>query len=193
MNDLDRYLLPTETPEVVARRHWASLVRPALIFLAILAVGLFVLTFLGNLSFFSLAGVVVVLGGIGWFGWIIGDWYVERFVITDKRVLLITGLLTKRVAIMPLSKVTDLTYERSVMGRILGYGVFVMESAGQQQALSRIDYLPTPDQLYQQVSALLFGPRARAPRPEARPAVGPDAGPTDHLQDQTTAPLPRVR
>jgi hypothetical protein len=71
--------------------------------------------------------------------------------------------------------------------------VFVMESAGQQQALSRIDYLPTPDLLYQQVSALLFGPRARAPRPDARPAVGPDTGPTDHLQDQTTAPLPRVR
>jgi hypothetical protein len=44
-----------------------------------------------------------------------------------------------------------------VPGQILGYGVFIVESAGQDQALSRIAYLPHPDELYQQVSTLLFG------------------------------------
>lgn len=58
---------------------------------------------------------------------------------------------------MPLAKVTDLTYERTIVGRLLGYGVFVIESAGQQQALSRIAYIPHPDQLYHEVSGLLFG------------------------------------
>ncbi len=187
MNDLDRYLLPTETPEVVVRRHWASLVRSALIATAAFLLGLFVLSFLADVQLFSVLGVLIVLGALAWFGWVVSDWYVERFVITDKRVLLITGLLTKRVAIMPLSKVTDLTYERSVPGRILGYGVFVMESAGQQQALSRIDYLPTPDVLYQQVSALLFGPRTRVPRTESRP---PRGGSSDGWADQATTPLP---
>ena len=58
---------------------------------------------------------------------------------------------------MPLRKVTDMTYERSVLGRLLGYGEFIMESAGQDQALSRVPYLPRPDSLYLEVSQLLFG------------------------------------
>jgi hypothetical protein len=52
MNDLDRYLLPTETPEVVVRRHWASLVRSALIATAVFLLGLFVLSFLADVQLF---------------------------------------------------------------------------------------------------------------------------------------------
>lgn len=188
MNDLERYLLQTEIPEVVARRHWASLTRSGMIFLGVLLLGIFVTTAFGSTHLFSVAGVLTVLGDLAWFGWVILDWSHERFVITDKRVLLISGLLTRKVAIMPLSKVTELTYERSVIGRVLGYGVFIMESAGHQQALSRIDYLPTPDKLYHQVSALLFGPRAR-------PAAQRDQR-TERLPgpaEQSTTPLPRVR
>jgi hypothetical protein len=54
-------------------------------------------------------------------------------------------------------KVTDLTYQQSPLGRILNYGSFILESAGQQQALSRVDFLPQPAKRYQQVSGLLFG------------------------------------
>ena len=32
------------------------------------------------------------------------------------------------VAMMPLLKVTDMTYDRSLLGRIVGYGTFVLES-----------------------------------------------------------------
>ena len=74
-------------------------------------------------------------------------------------MLLVYGLLTQRVGVMPLSKVTDLTYERTLGGRLLGYGAFVVESAGQHQAFNRIDYLPTPDKLYHDVSVLLFRDR----------------------------------
>jgi hypothetical protein len=84
------------------------------------------------------------------------------------------------VAIMPLSKVTDMTYERTLFGRILGYGVFVMESAGQDQALSRIGYLPSPDVLYHDVSALLFGPKLMR------------SGRSWPPSSQATTPLPRL-
>ena len=47
---------------------------------------------------------------------------------------------------MPLIKVTDMSYNRSVPGRILGYGRFVMESAGQDQALREVNWVPDPDQ-----------------------------------------------
>ena len=42
------------------------------------------------------------------------------------------------------------------MGRILGYGEFILESAGQDQALNKIDHLPYPEQLYLEVCGLIF-------------------------------------
>jgi Bacterial PH domain len=57
---------------------------------------------------------------------------------------------------MPLAKVTDMSFQRSAMGRIFGYGEFILESAGQDQALNKIDYLPYPEQLYLEVCGLIF-------------------------------------
>jgi hypothetical protein len=47
-------------------------------------------------------------------------------------------------------------FERSAIARVLGYGTFIVESAGQDQALSRIDHLPYPEQLYIEVCGLIF-------------------------------------
>ena len=41
---------------------------------------------------------------------------------TDKRLIMTYGLLTHKVAMMPLRKVTDMNYGRSLLGRMLGYG-----------------------------------------------------------------------
>jgi hypothetical protein len=57
-------------------------------------------------------------------------------------------------------KVTDMSYSRPPVGRVLGYGEIVLESAGQDQALRRITFLPNPDDLYLEICELLFGPRA---------------------------------
>lgn len=107
----------------------------------------------------------IVLVALGRLGWIIGEWWVERFIVTDQRVMLISGIITRKVAIMPLSKVTDMTYERSLLGQMLGYGAFIVESAGQVQALSTIAFIPHPDRLYVQVSEMLFGVAPTSPTP----------------------------
>lgn len=158
-----RYLLPSERCVVCVHRHWCVLVTPFLLALgALFGAG----WISGNLSgtrgpidnVVWLAALVV----LAYFMWRCLEWSVERFIVTDKRILLMSGVLTHRVGMMPLRKVTDMTYERSLAGRLGGYGTFVMESAGQDQALHRVEYLPRPDVLYQQVSDLLFGPSAKA-------------------------------
>lgn len=178
MADIDKYLIPSESPIVMTRRHWASLAKVGSICGAVLVLGLLLLGYGGGSQGVSVFAIIVILGALGWFGVSWAGWYYEEVVVTDRRVLLIYGILTRRVGIMPLSKVTDLTYERTIFGRILGYGAFVIESAGQHQAFSRIEYLPTPDRLYHDVSLLLFperlGYRARQP-------------------DHPTSPLPRDR
>jgi hypothetical protein len=62
---------------------------------------------------------------------------------------------------MPLGKVTDLTFRRSLSGRLFGYGTIVVESAGQIQALNRIDYLPRPEEIYEALSELVFGEKGK--------------------------------
>lgn len=173
MNDVDRYLLPTETAVVVVRRHWACLARDAAILVACQLGALFVLSFLGSIGLFRIVGILLCLGSLAWFGFVYSQWWMERFIVTDRRVLLTGGVLSKRVAIMPLTKVTDLTYQRPLLGRLFGYGVFVVESAGQDQALSRVDFLPNPDRVYQDVSMLLFAPKQPVITQTAPPTAAP--------------------
>src|SRR5215469_16973687 len=93
------------------------------------------------------------------------NWAVDYFVITSDRILLTSGVFTRSVAMMPLSKVTDMSFHRSFAGRLLGYGQFVVESAGQDQALRTIDHIPYPETLYQIVCGKIF-----------KDAVGQDDG-----------------
>ncbi len=159
MPDPRRYLLPTERRVIEVRRHWAVLAGDTAQSLALLAVGVLLLRiFSAPAASFAraLAIYFIVFVLLRW-GWIMADWWVEKFIVTDKRVLLITGIANRKVAIMPLVKVTDLTFNRSGLGLMLGYGEFVVESAGQDQALSKVNYIPKPEKLYIQISELLFG------------------------------------
>jgi len=88
-------------------------------------------------------------------------WWNERIVITDKRVMLSQGFIVHKIAMMPLAKVTDLTFQRSLRGRLLGYGTLIVESAGQIQGLNRIDYLPRPEEVYEALSELVFGEKGK--------------------------------
>jgi hypothetical protein len=89
--------------------------------------------------------------------WKVLEWRHDWFVATDKRLLLTYGLVTRKVAMMPLTKVTDMSYNRSPVGRVLGYGRFVMESAGQDQALRSVNWVPDPDHTYRAICAEIFG------------------------------------
>ncbi|MGH9246079.1 MAG: PH domain-containing protein [Acidimicrobiales bacterium] len=154
-----RYLLPTERRVVAVRQHPAILLAAAAKTGATLVVG----GYLYLATAVNAAQTIVLLGMIGvhvWFLWRVARWYLDRFILSDTRIMLVSGIIARKVAMMPLAKLTDLRYERSTIGVVLGYGKFVVESAGQDQPLSHINYLPHPDELFREVSALLFGGRA---------------------------------
>lgn len=159
LRGLDRYLLRGERLVVVIRRHRVVLLKPAV--LAVL--GFFLALWVDLHATSDGARAVermawaVALAALLWFGWHWMEWRHERFVVTDKRILLFRGFITRKVPMMPLTKVTDMTYERSILGRVLGYGTFVLESAGQDQAISQIDHVPDPDATYRGIVAEIFG------------------------------------
>ena len=89
---------------------------------------------------------------------------------------------------MPSEKVTDLGYERTPMGQILGYGTFIFESAGQDQALDRVTWVPRPDSRYRLIIAALFHPDAADA--EAAAQANPDVRPQAAPSTDSPAPAP---
>ncbi len=154
--DVDKYLLEDEPPVLVTRRHWAVLIEPSAKFLPVFVVGgwLFLLDPANHVT--SLAGLVILLVALGYLGLRVAEWYMRHFIVSKRRVLLTSGVIVRTVTLLPLRRVTDLTWKETLVGQLLGYGTFRFESAGQQQALSQITFLPHADVLYKQVSQLLF-------------------------------------
>lgn len=194
----ERYLIPDERAEIETNRHWMILARPVLISLAIIAVGMFLLSSDPYSEVMRNIVALAFLGVAGYLGYQILQWRMDHFVVTNRRVLLVSGVLTRKTAVMPLLKVTDLTYEQNPLARILGYGTFIFESAGQDQALSRLNYLPGgPRQLYKQISELLFNYSGlAAPPPPTRHhtvevATSTSAG-ENAMRTHTTTPIPRL-
>jgi len=155
--DVDRYLLPHEQEVITVRKHPAVLLAP----IAWAVIGLIVAALLSDTLLrhdSALTWIVWAIWGLVFlrFLWAAINWAVDYFVVTSHRFIQTSGLLSRKVAMMPLVKVTDMTFERSFLGRLLGYGTFILESAGQDQALSRVDHIPYPEQLYLEVCALIF-------------------------------------
>jgi uncharacterized membrane protein YdbT with pleckstrin-like domain len=159
--EIDEYLLPTERRVIRVRQHWAFMwvhvIQTALFLLLLVVLQRYLPgnVLIDNVTFY-LALVAVVR-----FTVLTILWWIERIVITDKRVMLAEGFIVHKVGMMPLSKVTDLTFERSIGGRMLGYGSLIVESAGQIQALNRIDYMPRPEEVYEALSELVFGEKGK--------------------------------
>ncbi|SFM94880.1 PH domain-containing protein [Pseudonocardia ammonioxydans] len=165
--EIDEYLLPTERRVIRVRQHWAvmakHMLQTALFILVVMGVEQFmdgsenpaVAVLIDNLAFYLV--VVAVLR----FTALTILWWIERIVITDKRVMIAQGIITHNVGMMPLGKVTDLTFRRTLSGRLLGYGTMVVESAGQIQALNEIDYMPRPEEIYEALSELVFGEKGK--------------------------------
>lgn len=74
--------------------------------------------------------------------------FYTRLYITNRRVLTSTGFLGAEINAMPLTRITDIAFKRTVPGEILDYGTLRIESAGQDQALGLITFLNQPDLFY---------------------------------------------
>lgn len=152
------YLARGEDVVLEMKQHWAR-VLPAITscvlgFVLVVVAGIFAPPWMGPLTN---AAWWIWLVLVAHLAWRLLEWWDQTFVITNKRLILVHGLFVKKVAMMPLSKVTDMSYNRSPSARLLGYGTFKIESAGQEQALNVIDFVRNPDEKYRDICGLIFG------------------------------------
>lgn len=157
-SEIERYLVDGERIVFAVHQHWGRVAEPV----GSAVAGLVVAGWLDA----TVAPELGLLSTVAWWAWFalvaraawkVVNWRHDWFIATDKRLLLFHGFITRRVPMMPLTKVTDMAYERSVPGRVFGYGRFVLESAGQDQALHKVSFVPDPDHHYRVICSEIFG------------------------------------
>lgn len=190
-----RFLVHGERMVVVHRPHWASLTGTVVA----LVLGLVTTLFVGftapaklgpvtDAMWYVLLAMLIYTLAATWL------WSRDWFVATDQRLIWRRGILNQKTAMMPLSKVTDMSFNQPAIGRILGYGEFVMESAGQEQALRLIPYIPHPEASYRAICGELFGNHDEPELPVMVPttdAYGDRVDDTDPFLPRASTPAPR--
>jgi uncharacterized membrane protein YdbT with pleckstrin-like domain len=123
--------LMSETEKVlhVARKHWFILMRSILLEIFLILIIIAAMIFAG----FQLQGKtwlpVVIIAGVALLiiPIITGTrdilvWANHQFIVTNRRVMQITGIINKNVIDSSLEKVNDVKMEQSIFGRLFDYG-----------------------------------------------------------------------
>jgi len=71
---------------------------------------------------FRWIALILLLASLVWLVVVYLGWYAEDYMVTNRRVLKVDGILRKRSADSSLEKINDAVLEQSVLGRMLGYG-----------------------------------------------------------------------
>jgi uncharacterized membrane protein YdbT with pleckstrin-like domain len=194
--DVEKYLLEGERVRVVTRRHWAVLIEPTVKFVPAFVVGGWLLLLDPDNRVTSSAGLLVLLAAVVYYGLRVAEWWMRHFIVSRRRVLLTSGVIARTVTLLPLRRITDLTWEETLLGQVLGYGTFRFESAGQDQALRHLTYMPHAQRRYREVSELLFstdyGGAATSGDDEGNDDrdMGAPGGPPPDGGRQDTEPIP---
>lgn len=172
--DADRALVEGERLVEEVRHHWVLWVPWVLVMLAAVAVGVVALI---RTPIDVLWVPAVVVGTVlAWAGYRLTTIARDRFLVTDSRVVRVSGVFTRTAAWMPLGRVLDITVLRPWWLRPLGCGHLVLENAAQEQGLRDVRFIPDPGRHALLIHALRTtadpGPTPRLPHPRPVPVPG---------------------
>jgi uncharacterized membrane protein YdbT with pleckstrin-like domain len=80
------------------------------------------------------------------------SWLMNVYVLTNRRVIEATGVLSKRVADSSLEKLTDIVLKQSVFGRMLGYGDIVVLTASSGAGINNLKQIRRPMEFKMQMA-----------------------------------------
>ncbi|MET0275960.1 MAG: PH domain-containing protein, partial [Acidimicrobiia bacterium] len=177
-----------ETVALDLRPHWWYFSRNIFtgIPLAILVIFLFNLDS-GFVKDASSWLVVILL--VAWSAWLVlkyFQWTMTYFVVTDRRVIYRTGVLSKKGVEIPLERINNINFHQRIIDRIIGAGDLDIESAG-RDGQSHFDFVRHPDgvqhEIYRQMETRNMPQNFPAAAAAAAPAPAPVA-PAANVPDQ---------
>ena len=188
----DKLLAQGERIALRGRQHFLATLIEGRVAWAIFIAALVLLVLVAQLTpnvirdLFSWLALALLVVSLAWLGQIYLNWYMQDYLVTNRRVVKVEGVLKKRSADSSLEKINDAVLEQSVFGRMLGYGDLDILTANEQsvdryrmlaqaQTFKRT-MLEEKHKLEQDVFQIPAPPlRAAAPAAEPAPAPAPTA------------------
>ena len=197
----DSLLTEGETVVYRSRQHWLSLLIRSRNGVAVFIVGLLLLvlivvfnitdTNIRNLV--SLLALALLVVGIAVFIFRWWQWSNQDYVITNRRLLKVTGILNKHSADSSLEKINDAILDQPMLGRMLNYGDLTILTAA-DEAVDKYHLLNNPKEfkktMLSQKHDLETGfmyPAAMPPTPPLRADAPMQAAPA--MQPVAPAPV----
>jgi uncharacterized membrane protein YdbT with pleckstrin-like domain len=126
-------LVAGETIIMHRHPHWKMMVVPVVVLLVVVGLGSYLAALIGAQSWglwARVAVLVIALGLVVRFTLVpLIRWRTTHFVITNRRVLVREGLITRRGMDIPMRRITGVQFRQSLFERLFGVGTLVMESA----------------------------------------------------------------
>jgi uncharacterized membrane protein YdbT with pleckstrin-like domain len=134
-------------------QHWKTVLGPVLALALIIAATLVVLILVPGLVAVARLGIgaVALVLAIVFVAGPLLRWWTTSYELTNRRLRLRAGVITRRGRDFPLSRISDVSFAQGLLDRVLGCGRLVVESPGEhgQLVLTEIPHV-------QQVQATLF-------------------------------------
>ena len=145
MSYVEKSLVPAETLLYETRHHWLVLLGPALVSVVLAALGAGCLAELvaakdgkGMLVGASemevhateFGGVLLIVAAIAVFAFGLAKRNATEMAVTNRRVLIKTGLGNRRTLDLMLSRVESIAVEETFWGRMLGFGSVILHGTG---------------------------------------------------------------
>jgi hypothetical protein len=123
MNYVEKMLGENEQVVLIARQSWVVLLRELVLnlFLVVVVIGITLVVSTSFPPFGSVAALLLLIP-IARFVLEFLHWVNREYIVTNRRVIQIDGLVNKNVIDSSLEKVNDVRMTQSVVGRLLNYG-----------------------------------------------------------------------
>ena len=161
--EIGKHLLRDEGEVIVdeVAHHWVLYTKP-------LTLAMFALGMIGGALFVDMriAWVFLLLGAalLAWAAYLALAVHLDRFVVTNMRVFRVKGVFAQSLATVPLTRILDITVNKPFIGRLMGYGHFVFESAAQAQGLREIHHVGRVDERDLTIQRVVQRAGLRGPR-----------------------------
>ncbi len=149
----EKSLNPGEQVAIDVRPHWKYLAGP-IFAVAVVVVGSVVALVESVPHWAELALAALLVLCLLWLGGRYIRWVTTSFVVTTERLIMRKGILRRTVREILLDRLTDITYNQTLLDRILGCGDILLESPGRDSQEVFPD-LPHPVKIQNEIYRLI--------------------------------------
>ena len=139
------------------RTHVKALFVPALVLIVAAGIGGYLSSLPDNHRNVWLIIIWVVAGAVilAYTVWPFLRWFTTTYTVTNRRLTTHSGIISRTGHDIPLARISDVSYEKGPVDRLLGCGTLVISDASEQGRVALAD-VPHVEKLQLKLSDLLY-------------------------------------